>query len=210
MRVKLFTFRYSATLGGFDEEPLQHFLRDKEVVAFREHFYAVNDVPHVTCIVTWQDAVVPAEALRAARQGTSPEPGPRRSKRGARPDPSAALNESDRVLFNTLREWRLQRARDQGVPPYVVLTNRELVEIVVGKPDCATARRTRGPRTATTGTRRTATTTSAFAPPRRRTCPIARDAPGPTPAGSARCARDAQAPLPRRLVRPNRTRRWGW
>ena len=37
MRVKLFTLRYSATLGGFDETPLAEFARDKEVLAFREH-----------------------------------------------------------------------------------------------------------------------------------------------------------------------------
>ena len=39
MRVKLFTFRYSATLGGFDDRPLTHFVRDKEVLSFREHFF---------------------------------------------------------------------------------------------------------------------------------------------------------------------------
>ncbi|MFN0008281.1 MAG: hypothetical protein ACKVXR_10260 [Planctomycetota bacterium] len=50
MRVKLMTFRYSATLGGFDDTPLSDFARDKEVIAFRENFYVVNEVPHVTCI----------------------------------------------------------------------------------------------------------------------------------------------------------------
>ena len=47
MRVKPFTFRYSATLGGFDETPLASFLKDKEVLAFREHFFHVNDTPHL-------------------------------------------------------------------------------------------------------------------------------------------------------------------
>ena len=48
IRVKLMTFRYSATLGGFDDTPLVDFIRDKEVLSFREHFYAVNEVPHLT------------------------------------------------------------------------------------------------------------------------------------------------------------------
>lgn len=47
MRVKLFTFRYSATLGGFDDTPLVDYVRDKEIVSFREHFFSVNEVPHV-------------------------------------------------------------------------------------------------------------------------------------------------------------------
>ena len=62
------TFRYSATLGGFDDTPLTDFARDKELIACREHFYVVNEVPHVTCVVIYQDAVVPQAALAAARE----------------------------------------------------------------------------------------------------------------------------------------------
>jgi hypothetical protein len=72
MRVKLFTFRYSASLGGFEDSILQDFVRDKEVVAFREHFYTVNEVPHVTCVLTFQDAIVLGRA-----QGTIALPGAR-------------------------------------------------------------------------------------------------------------------------------------
>jgi len=57
MRIKLLTFRYSATLGGFDDNALVDFARDKEVIAFREHFYVVNEVPHLSCIVHYQDAI---------------------------------------------------------------------------------------------------------------------------------------------------------
>ncbi len=42
MRVKLLTFRYSSSLGGFDDTPLLEFTRDKEVLSFREHFFAVK------------------------------------------------------------------------------------------------------------------------------------------------------------------------
>ena len=39
MRVRIFTFRYSSTLGGFDDTPLTDFTRDKETLQFREHFF---------------------------------------------------------------------------------------------------------------------------------------------------------------------------
>lgn len=144
MRVKLFTFRYSATLGGFDEEPLQDFLRDKEVLAFREHFYAVNEVPHFTCVVTWQDAIVSEAVLTTARDAASSargaprsEPGVARARRSS--DPAAGLDERDRALFNTLREWRRTKAHAEGVPPFVILTNRQLVDVIVRKPENSTA-----------------------------------------------------------------------
>jgi superfamily II DNA helicase RecQ len=138
MRVKLFTFRYSATLGGFDDTLLSDFIRDKEIVAFREHFYSVNEVPHVSCVLTYQDAVVPPEAMASvptlARQVLATPNG-----RRDRPDPTVGLAEPERVLFNTLREWRGRKAHEEGVPPYLVFTNRELIGIVQKRPDSPNA-----------------------------------------------------------------------
>ena len=37
-------------------------------------------------------------------------------------------------LFNLLRDWRSQRCKKDGVPPYVVFTNRELAEVVKRRP----------------------------------------------------------------------------
>jgi superfamily II DNA helicase RecQ len=144
MRVKLFTFRYSATLGGFDDGVLQDFVRDKEVVAFREHFYAVNEVPHVTCVLIHQDSVVPRDLLEVAREIPRREershgPAQRFERRNDRPDVTAGLSEPERILFNTLRTWRSRKAHDEGVPPFVVFTNRELLEIVRKRPDSPTA-----------------------------------------------------------------------
>ena len=142
MRVKLLTFRYSATLGGFDDTALTDFTRDKEVIAFREHFYVVNEVPHLSCVVPYQDAVVPQAALAAARE-IAPRPqqtqAPRLQRRDGAPDPCEGMSESERALFNHLREWRAKQCREDGVPPYLLLTNRQLVEIVRRRPDSPTA-----------------------------------------------------------------------
>lgn len=142
MRVKLITFRYSATLGGFDDTALVDFTRDKEVIAFREHFYLVNEVPHLSCVVHYQDAVVPQAALDAARDiapRAQQAQQPRFQRRDGAPDPCEGMSESERALFNHLREWRSKQARDDGVPPYLLLTNRQLVELVRRRPDSPTA-----------------------------------------------------------------------
>jgi len=116
MRVKLLTFRYSATLGGFDDTALVEFVCDKEVIAFHEHFYVVNQVPHLSCIVQYQDAIVPEQAQQAAREQPrveAPSATGKRQRSGA-PDPCAGLDEAERALFNHLREWRSALA--QPVP----------------------------------------------------------------------------------------------
>ncbi|QDU69534.1 HRDC domain-containing protein [Engelhardtia mirabilis] len=137
MRVKLFTFRYSSTLGGFDDRPLQAFLRDREVIACREHYFQVNDVPHLACVLIWQEAVVTEDNDRP--RDDRPRERARGAKSQAREDPTARLDEAGRRVFATLREWRRDRAREEGVPPYVVFTNRELVAIVETRPDSLTA-----------------------------------------------------------------------
>ena len=144
MRVKLLTFRYSATLGGFDDTALVEFTRDKEVISFREHFYLVNEVPHLSCVVHYQDAVVPQAALEAAREIPSrpaalAAPGQRFQRRDGAPDPCEGLNETERALFNHLREWRSKQAHEDGVPPYLILTNRQLVALVRRRPESPTA-----------------------------------------------------------------------
>jgi|GEM_PF-1226959 len=153
MRIKLFTFRYSATLGGFDDTPLVEFIRNKELVAFREHFYLVNEVPHMSCILHYQDAVIPKDVLGMARpeesvrEETDPLGAPRKlEQRQAKtkrsptmPVVCAGFDEAQRVLFNHLREWRYAVAQHEGIDAFLVFTNRQLAEIVRRLPDSPTA-----------------------------------------------------------------------
>ena len=132
MRLKLMTLRYSSTLGGFDETPLERFVSDKEVLGFKEHFFLVNDIPHLLCVVSWRLL----ESAATAEGATAPEG---RGRRGARPDPCEGLDEGQRRAFESLRAWRLDKAHRDGVPPYVVLTNKELGAIVRAAPDNLTA-----------------------------------------------------------------------
>jgi ATP-dependent DNA helicase RecQ len=49
--------------------------------------------------------------------------------------PAVELPEdADRPLFATLRAWRNEQARKDGVPPYVLFTNAELARIVRARP----------------------------------------------------------------------------
>lgn len=46
----------------------------------------------------------------------------------------ANFTAEQQVLFDLLRQWRRQRAYAEGAPPYVILTNRQLVELVQQRP----------------------------------------------------------------------------
>lgn len=47
----------------------------------------------------------------------------------------ADLTDEQRVLFDRVRSWRSRTAQKEGAPPYVILTNRQLVELVRQRPD---------------------------------------------------------------------------
>jgi superfamily II DNA helicase RecQ len=116
-------------------------MRDKELLEFREHFFEVQAIPHVLCVVTTQEPTVPREVLEVVREATSPgrERFARNDHRSHGTDPAAGLSERDRILFNTLRTWRTETARKEGVPPYVILTNQELLRVLQKQPDLLTA-----------------------------------------------------------------------
>lgn len=45
-----------------------------------------------------------------------------------------ALNDTDESLFQALRKWRAEEARKQGMPPYIVASDRVLLAVVAKKP----------------------------------------------------------------------------
>ena len=52
MFVRILTLRFDDALGAFDDTPVQELLKDKIVVAIREHFFVKNTVPYLTLVVT--------------------------------------------------------------------------------------------------------------------------------------------------------------
>jgi len=102
-------------------------------LGFREHFFVVNEIPHLACVLSWQDAVVSEADLAAARElrahpvhdldrrpipsGDDRRGRQRRDGRREGPDPTAGLDERERALFNTLRDWRSRKAHEEGILP---------------------------------------------------------------------------------------------
>ena len=44
------------------------------------------------------------------------------------------MAEHDMGMFNLLREWRSKRSREEGVPPYILFTNKQLAQIAKDRP----------------------------------------------------------------------------
>ena len=124
MNVRVFTLRYQSLAQGFDDGPVREFLKDKELVSVREYFFVHHEVPHLALVVTY-------EALGLAA------PGPDRTSHPRERDDDSwrqMLTPGHQPLFQTLREWRGARCRAEGIPPYIICTNRMLAQMAVDRP----------------------------------------------------------------------------
>ncbi len=108
MLVKIFTLRFNPATEAFDDAAVTAFFADKDVCAIRDHFFVKDDIPYLTLVVRY-------------RPGALPPPAAPRSE-GRQRDESwrETLSDEDWPLFNTLRDWRGERAKAEGIPPYVI------------------------------------------------------------------------------------------
>lgn len=78
------------------------------------------------------DSVLKGQALVHFRKETRPAPKPR--KKPAILDPSIPERPDDKHLFESLRMLRLELAREQGVPPYIIFGDATLHAMVQHRP----------------------------------------------------------------------------
>ena len=113
MKLKIFTFRFSEGIGGFDDKPLQEFIADKEVIEFAEHFFIHENTPYLTVLIAYR--------LLAAEE---------KRKLVRRQDPRSELDEREKKAYDALRAWRAARARQEGIPPYMIANNKQFAKMI--------------------------------------------------------------------------------
>lgn len=55
-------------------------------------------------------------------------------KRTQRKSMAADLSEADQILFDALKNWRREHAKELGIPPYVIFHDRTLISIAMERP----------------------------------------------------------------------------
>ncbi|MBN2491014.1 MAG: HRDC domain-containing protein [Planctomycetes bacterium] len=120
MRVRVITLAYSEALGGFPEQALSEALSGQEVLELRDHFFLHAGRPHIALVL-------------AVAQGAAGGPG--RAQRTGQGEDAARLLPPDRVpVYRSLRQWRNDRARADGIPSYLIARNSQLAQICLRAP----------------------------------------------------------------------------
>jgi superfamily II DNA helicase RecQ len=115
------TLTFDSTVGGFNDSELRDFIKDKELISANDYLFVRNEVPYLTVVLRYLPSRVETDA-RMAPQGKRQE------------DWREQLSEPDMGLFNLLRDWRSTRCKKEGLPPYILFTNKQLAQIVKTRP----------------------------------------------------------------------------
>ena len=126
MKLKVFTLRLDAVTGAFDDSALTGFLDGREALSVHEHFLVHEAVPTWALLVSYRD-------LTSGGDGRADQP-----RSGGR-DWWAELADDERPAFEALRRWRSDRAKRDGKPPYLLLTNRQMFDVARARPTSVTA-----------------------------------------------------------------------
>ncbi|MDQ1350420.1 MAG: hypothetical protein QG657_722 [Acidobacteriota bacterium] len=121
--LKVFTIKFENSLESFNDSGLADFLADKELIRWTGRYFEHKNEHYWTVIAEYSPASSGVAALTTYKSG---------AKRDERY--KELLTENDWPLFNRLREWRAEKGRKDGVPPYIIFTNFQLARIAVTQP----------------------------------------------------------------------------
>ncbi|PZN72044.1 MAG: HRDC domain protein [Candidatus Methylumidiphilus alinenensis] len=131
MFCRIITLRFNPVLDGFDDQPLRELLAHWEVISINDHFFEQQGIAYLSLVICYRPAPL-----------SPPSPNPMHGEKATKDESWRELLTPDEwPLFNSLRDWRSGRSKDEGVPPYVICNNRQLAEIVKARPQSLAALR---------------------------------------------------------------------
>ncbi|MCY4643826.1 MAG: HRDC domain-containing protein [Bacteriovoracales bacterium] len=125
MQVKVFTLPFNSGVGVFDDEEFNSFAKDKEIIGVNDYLFERNGTPYLTLVLKYKQSssvqtLASSEKIREKSKGDE--------------EWRKILDDDSMPLFNTLRQWRNEKSKKDGVPPYVILNNKQLAELCQKRP----------------------------------------------------------------------------
>ncbi len=119
MKVKLFKIRISENYLVQDQNRLDDFLKNNEIIKFETAFVQEKEM-YWSVILTYECSEVNTvqEDLEDHYQD----------------DLDVVIDENDLKLLESLKLWRSDKAKEQNLPTYFIASNKALISVVKNKP----------------------------------------------------------------------------
>ncbi len=109
----------------FEDEEFNNFVKDKDLVSVNDYLFQRDEVFYLTLVLKYRQT--PSSQVVTSREKTQ-------DKIKGNEEWRKLLDDSSMPLFNTLRQWRSEKSKKEGVPPYIILNNKQLAEICQKRP----------------------------------------------------------------------------
>ena len=130
MLIKTFTLRMDRETMEFDDTVLSRFVAEHDVMSTKTQFFFFEEEPMWSIMITYKNKYRPSslvqEGIRSKRYGLDTRP--------VENPPKPKLSDKEIEVYEALRLWRNQTARENGHPPANLLNNKQLRAIVALNP----------------------------------------------------------------------------
>lgn len=129
MKCKLFKIHLDEESRDFEEAKLNNFL---ENVSVNQVFASVVNNEFWSVLVFYEEGSAPdrkisqSESMVERQESFSPEKINEPKENVSEP---IILNSEEEAIYNTLRQWRSERANQDGLPPYMIAHNDSLMQM---------------------------------------------------------------------------------
>jgi superfamily II DNA helicase RecQ len=120
MSFEILTIPFNSDTDLFNCDDLNRFCVNKKVVNSKTEFFNINGKAYWSIFLEY-DTLLEA-------QNRGPE--------------TRGLTEAGKLCYEKLRQWRRDRAEKEGVPPFVIARNSQLVDIIKTEPKTLEALKT--------------------------------------------------------------------
>lgn len=163
MSLRILSLPFNVQSNSFDTKELDRLQQTYTVISSQHLFFMSESRPCLTLILTLNPKPITQKSQLSPKNQLTPKspktqvtpksqtlPEPRDSAKSqfnekvAKSTPKTAdlleeLPTADQEIFKRLQIWRKEQALNDGVPPYVVFTNKELLAIVRNRPNTEAA-----------------------------------------------------------------------
>ncbi len=124
MHLKIFTIPFSTREFGFDTSELEEFQSKHVIEDIQTHFFEVASLP---CLVVFMRYLPCLSGSSNLQSGT-------KRNRMTSSLQKTNLEGRSKKVSEALKDWRKKRSASDGVPPFLVLTNQQVLSIAITAP----------------------------------------------------------------------------
>jgi len=124
---RIVTIPFDSEAGCFCEATLSEFLDGKEILEVIPRFFVDRGRPFWTVFVRFRPLEPSDGQSRPDREKTG-------NQRSRSSDVEATLDPQAKAIYKALLSWRSERARSDGIPPYIIMTNAQAAKLAQRRP----------------------------------------------------------------------------